>query len=267
MRSLHELAACEPGVAPSICPASLRTVKRMPPARDQSIFRRRRQFVALGLVGVLAVGGGVAWAVTQAVGGDETAAASSGGDTTNGLEREVPEATPGASAVADYSMYSPEVAAQLTYASRHWDETTSEQFGYLDENDCVNFASQTLLARGWAEDDEWWFDESGDPYAHADAWISSTAFMWYLEDHPERATPLTDDQRASVKVGDIVQFDWDDSGDRDHTGIVTSVETDDDGATRILYAGHTDPTWDRSVDYAITELHPGGIAYYWSITG
>ena len=237
----------------------------MPPYIDQPIFRRRRRLVALGLVGLLTVGGGAAWAVMQAAPGAETAAAGAG-DTTSGLDRAVPESTPGASAVADFSMYSPEVAAQLTYASRHWDETTSEQFGFLDENDCMNFVSQTLLARGWAEDDDWWFDESGDPYAHADAWISSTAFMWYLEDHPERATMLTDDERASVKVGDIVQFDWDDSGDRDHTGVVTSVETDDDGAIRILYAGHTDATWDRSVDEAITELHPGGVAYYWSIT-
>ena len=38
-----------------------------------------------------------------------------------------------------------------------------------------------------------------------------------------------------------------------------------DGSITILYAGHTDPTWDRSVDWAITELHPGGVAYYWSI--
>src|SRR5918993_680747 len=108
MGSLPELAPCEPGVARSIRPASLRTVKQMSPAPDQSIYRRRRQLVALGLVGVLALGGGVAWAVTQSAAGDETAAAaSSGGDTTSGLEREVPEATPAASAVADYSMYSP----------------------------------------------------------------------------------------------------------------------------------------------------------------
>ena len=68
-----------------------------------------------------------------------------------------------------------------------------------------------------------------------------------------------------MKVGDIVQFDWDDSGDRDHTGIVTSVTTEADGSITIHYAGHTDATFDRSVDWAITELHPGGVAYYWSI--
>ena len=69
----------------------------------------------------------------------------------------------------------------------------------------------------------------------------------------------------TVKVGDVVQFDWDDSGDRDHTGVVTSVVTERDGSIEIRYAGHTDATLDRSVDWAITEYHPGGVAYYWSI--
>lgn len=214
----------------------------------------------------MAAGGVGVWAVTQAAGDETSAADLAAGDTTSGLDRPEPATTPAPAAVADFSSLPTTVAEQLTYAREHWQDTESEQYGYLPENDCVNFTSQTLLARGWVEDDEWWFDESGDPWSHADAWISSTAFMEYLEEHPERATALTDDQRDEVKVGDVVQFDWDDSGDRDHTGVVTSVETGDDGTTRILYAGHTDPTWDRSVDYAITELHPGGIAYYWSIT-
>jgi hypothetical protein len=165
----------------------------------------------------------------------------------------------------DLASLSPSVAAQLKYVRGHWQDTSSDQFGYLPENDCVNFASQSLLARGWETDDEWWYSDDGDPWSHPAAWISSTSFMEYLEEHPERATALTDDQRDQVKVGDIVQFDWDDSGDRDHTGVVTSVTTEPDGSITILFAGHTDATWDRSVDWAITEHHPGGVAYYWSI--
>ena len=93
----------------------------------------------------------------------------------------------------DTASLSPAVAAQLAYVRAHWDDTESDEFGYLPENDCVNFASQSLLARGWETDDEWWYDESGDPYSSSDAWRSSTNLMWYLEDHPERATALTDD--------------------------------------------------------------------------
>ena len=161
--------------------------------------------------------------------------------------------------------YGPGIAAQLAYVRDHWQSTEDDTFGFLDDNDCGNFASQSLLTRGWTEDDEWWYSGDGDGYASAPAWVSSTALMEYLEEHPELATQLSDDQRDQVKPGDIVQFDWDDSGDRDHTGIVTAVIPRSDGTIAIAYAGHTDATWDRSVDYAITVLHPGGAATYWSI--
>ncbi|WP_139418078.1 amidase domain-containing protein [Agromyces laixinhei] len=233
----------------------------MPHSTETRETRRRRTLIAAAIAGVVLVAGGatIAWSAWQGAIG--SAAESASGFTTTEVDRAEASGTE----VADFSAYSDSVAAQLAYAHEHWADTESETYGYLDENDCVNFTSQTLLARGWVEDDEWWFDESGDAYSHADAWISSTALRDYLESHPERATVLTDDERSSVKVGDIVQFDWDDSGDRDHTGIVTAVETDAAGEVTILYAGHTDPTWDRSVDFAITELHPGGVAYYWSI--
>ena len=227
--------------------------------------RRTRLVVAAAAVGLLAVSGGVVWSLAQTPDASTAAASAASGDSA----RAVPstEAAEASVSEASTASFSPAVSAQLAYVREHWQDTSSEQFGYLDENDCVNFASQSLLARGWAVDDEWWYDESGDGYSSASAWVSSTALRDYLEEHPERgATALTDEQRAQVKPGDLVQFDWDDSGDRDHTGIVTSVVTAADGSVTIHYAGHTDATWDRTVDYAITELHPGGVAYYWSIS-
>ena len=69
--------------------------------------------------------------------------------------------------------------------------------------------------------------------------------------HPERATPLSDAQRDQVKVGDIAQFDWDNSGDRDHTAIVTRVDKTASGM-QIYYAGHTNDTdFSRSTIVAI----------------
>ena len=214
----------------------------MPTPEQTRVFRRRRAVVAAAAVAVLVAGGAtIAWAV-----GQQDSAASG-----------VP--------ALDTSDLSPSVAAQLEYAHDHWDDPDAERFGVIDENDCVNFTSQTLLARGWATDDEWWYDEGGDAYASSGAWISSTLLRDYLARHPERATPLTDDQRDEVKVGDVVQFDWDDSGDRDHTGIITAVVTEADGSIDLEYAGHTDATWNRSVEWSITEQHPHGVAYYWSI--
>jgi hypothetical protein len=228
--------------------------------------RRRRALVLAAAAALLAGGGAFTLGLAVGDGGSVDASGSAATDTTRGLADDDDDADDTSDDGLDWSSLSPAVAAQLEYVHDNWEATESDEFGFLDENDCMNFASQSLLARGWVPDDEWWYDDAdGDPYASSDAWRSSTYFMWYLEDHPELATPLTDDQRDQVKVGDIVQFDWDDSGDRDHTGIVTAVIPHLDGSIAIEYAGHTDATWERSVDWAITEYHPGGVAHYWSI--
>jgi hypothetical protein len=71
--------------------------------------------------------------------------------------------------------------------------------------------------------------------------------------------------RDRVVLGDIVQFDWDGNGDRDHTGIVTRVDRTSVG-TKVYFAGHTEDSDYRDVDQAITKDHPGGTAYYWHLS-
>ncbi|MFF2272028.1 amidase domain-containing protein [Agromyces sp. NPDC058136] len=224
--------------------------------------RRRALLVTAALTTALALGAGavaLGWVAAtpesapSAGGADDTVAAAdetADGDS-DGLE-------------LDWASLSDPVTAQMEYVEANWSSEWSDEFGFIDENDCMDFASQSLLARGWDEDEDWWY-AVGDAYESSAAWRSSTAFMEYLEEHPEKATALSDAQRAEVKVGDIVQFDWDVSGDRDHTGIVTAVIVNDDGSVDIRYAGHTDATWDRSVDWSISEYHPGAEVWYWSI--
>ena len=157
------------------------------------------------------------------------------------------------------------VTAQLDYLLAHWklENYNSAEWGVLGENDCVNFASQAMIARGWTMDAVWSSPKNGNAYDSTAAWRSSTAFMKYIA-QTGKATALTDQQRDQVKVGDIAQFDWDNSGDRDHTGIVTKVEKVGDTVS-IFFAGHTLDSDYRSVDTAITVDHPGGTAYYWSV--
>ena len=157
------------------------------------------------------------------------------------------------------------VSAQLDYVAAHWklENYNSAEWGILGENDCVNFASQAMIARGWVMDSVWSSAKNGNAYDSSAAWRSSTAFMNYIA-QTGKATALTDQQRDQVKVGDIAQFDWDNTGDRDHTGIVTKVERVGDTIS-IFFAGHTLDSDFRSVDTAITVDHPGGTAYYWSV--
>jgi hypothetical protein len=148
------------------------------------------------------------------------------------------------------------ITAQSDYLLRHWSDYNPD-YMTLGGNDCVNFTSQGLVARGWPMDAEWWYAGGGS----SPAWISSTAFAAYLGAHPERATYLGGD-RSGVKIGDVVQFDWDDSGDRDHTTTVTRVDHTADGV-KVYVAGHTKDSdfWD--VDEALAT--GGGSATFWSI--
>ena len=157
----------------------------------------------------------------------------------------------------------PAVQAQLAYALAHWKDYNTAEYGVVPKNDCVNFTSQSLVARGWAMDEDWWTSGTGSDFDFSSPWVSSTAFMNYLADSG-RATALADGQRDQVKLGDVVQFDWDNSGDRDHTAVVSRIDGTGDDIV-IYYAGHTDDSDYLSVDFAITENHPGGTAYYWSI--
>lgn len=155
-----------------------------------------------------------------------------------------------------------DVHAEVAYALAHWSDRNVGKYGSLGHDDCVNFASQALVARGWRQTPDWWHSQSLGVNHYSPAWISSTAFANYLSAHPELATPLTDGQRSRVAVGDIVQFDWDDSGNRDHTGIVTRIGNHD-GHIEVYYASHSNDRRDMSVDEA---LHlDGGTAYYWHL--
>jgi hypothetical protein len=166
-----------------------------------------------------------------------------------------------ASAVLTFNyVRDPRVTAQLDYALAHWNNYNSGVYGVISGNDCVNFTSQSLLARGWAMDADWSFNTATGQ--SRPAWNSSTAFAAYLTAHPERGTALTDEQRNLVKVGDVVQFDWNSSGDRDHTGIVSRVDKTADGV-KIYYAGHTADTDYKSVDESLANA--GGTVWYWSI--
>jgi hypothetical protein len=179
------------------------------------------------------------------------------------VETEAPEASEEPGSTVDETS-DPAVLAQLDYVLAYWSDYNDEEWGVVEGTDCVNFASQALVARGWEQNDEWY--HGGNPYSSSPTWRSSTAMHDWLMSRPDLATPLDDSRRAEVQLGDIVQFDWDDSGDRDHTGVVTRIERSDD-EVKVYFAGHTLDSDYRDVDVAITEEHPGASVYYWRLAG
>jgi hypothetical protein len=164
----------------------------------------------------------------------------------------------------DYAVLTP-VDKQMAYLMTYWTNRNIAEYGSLGGEDCVDFASQGLAARGWVQDSQWWHTQTNGVNHYGSVWISSTAMRDYFRAHPTYATALTDQQRDQVAVGDIVQFDWDNSGNRDHTGTVTKIVHEPGGHIDIYFAGHSNDSIFRSVDTAITVDHPGGTAYYWHL--
>ncbi|KRC61828.1 hypothetical protein ASE14_13570 [Agromyces sp. Root81] len=166
---------------------------------------------------------------------------------------------PGPSLTLTYTS-SPAIDAQVGYVLTHWNSYNTAAYTVLSGVDCANFASQSLVARGWAMEAGWYYDrETG---AMSPSWSSSTAMRDWLYSRPDLATPLDDSQRGSVKVGDIAQFDWDGSGDRDHTAVVTRVERSDNGIA-VWVGGHTKDADYWNVDEALAS--GGGSVTYFSL--
>ncbi|WP_153684147.1 amidase domain-containing protein [Agromyces agglutinans] len=155
----------------------------------------------------------------------------------------------------------PGIDAQVGYVLAYWSSYNSAQYPVISGYDCANFTSQSLIARGWTMDGAWYYDAATG--AMSPTWTSSTAMRDWLLTRPDLATALDDSQRALVKVGDIAQFDWDGSGDRDHTAVVTRVERTANG-TKVWVGGHTKDAdfWD--VDQALAT--GGGSVHYFSLS-
>jgi len=156
------------------------------------------------------------------------------------------------------------VVAQIAYARAHFKNPNRVKFGDFGDTDCVNFASQTLLARGWKMDSGWSFSSnaSGKQYSHS--WISTIFMREYLLKHPERATLLTWDQRDTVQAGDIAEFDWDASGNPDHMAIVSGIEMRN-GKRVILLTSHSPAAFDWPIEDAVAEHGDQTRVNFWRI--
>ena len=151
------------------------------------------------------------------------------------------------------------VVKQIAYAQKHYKSPNKETFGDLGGTDCVNFVSQTLLARGWNLNPEWTYTpEFSRP------WISSTGFREYLQTKPELATELSWKDRDLVQVGDVVQFDWDNSGDRDHTAIISGIQVIN-GKRELLHTSHSPAAFDWSITELLSEQDDRTQVYFWHL--
>lgn len=159
------------------------------------------------------------------------------------------------------------IDTQLAYAMKYWKNYNTEQFGDLNSvgGDCANFVSQTLLARGWQMNDDWYNHDAGGDWSPA--WGYVPAMDTYFAEHADELglTELSFDQRSQVSLGDVAIFDWDNDGSPDHVQIVTAIKKAG-GTIKIEMASHNDDGAYRDLDELITQLHPGGTGHFWHPT-
>lgn len=129
-----------------------------------------------------------------------------------------------------------DVDAQLSYLMAHVFDYNSDQWGDYNPygGDCTNFASQGLLARGWAIDDTWY--SHGGMWTASKPWIATAAMASYFDGLG--LSYSTQDDLDRVRVGDIGLFDWGETGvGYDHTMTVSKVTYTADGPT-IFFVSH-----------------------------
>lgn len=154
------------------------------------------------------------------------------------------------------------VEKQMAYIADYWYTTgPTKKYSYIPNENCANFVSQTLHARGWKMTKNW-FNKGGK---HSPAWTSSTALGKYLK--LKGAVKLTDSKknRARVSVGDVMQFDWERDGKVNHSAVVTRIIHKKNGDIKIFVAESADPYQYRSLNQMIHTVHPGGLAWFWKL--
>jgi hypothetical protein len=157
------------------------------------------------------------------------------------------------------------VDRQMEYAFRYWSDYNLAEFGTFNPvgGDCVNFVSQTLLARGWEMTSSWHNYNAGAQWTGP--WIHVPSFDTWLRNNPQYgAVQLNFDQRDQVKIGDLVVFDWNVNNSLDHIQVVSAID-EVDGRLEIKMVGHNKDTDFRDLDDTVSVDHPGASGYFWSL--
>ena len=166
----------------------------------------------------------------------------------------------------DYQVQTP-VDKQLAYAMAHWKNYNTAEYGDLNPvgGDCANFVSQTLIARGWQMNDDWYNHDAAEDWSPAWGYVPAMDAYFRANAAQLGLTKYSFDQRDKIKVGDIVMFDWNDNDSLDHVQIVSAVQNVN-GQIKIKMVGHNEDSDYRDLDEAITVDHPGGVGHFWSLS-
>ncbi|GAB3610137.1 hypothetical protein GCM10027414_22630 [Humibacter ginsengiterrae] len=162
------------------------------------------------------------------------------------------------------------IQKQLDYALAHWDHYNTKVYGDLNPvgGDCANFVSQTLIARGWKMNDEWYNHDAAEEWSPAWGYVPAMDNYFAANAKSLGLTEYPFDERSKIAVGDIVVFSWAGTDEYDHVEIVSKViDTTVDGKKHvdIKMAGHNRDTEYRDLDYVLDKEYPGASGHFWHV--
>ncbi|MCU1440919.1 MAG: hypothetical protein JWP85_1916 [Rhodoglobus sp.] len=156
------------------------------------------------------------------------------------------------------------VDRQMQYAFAHWRDYNLAQYGSFNDRggDCMNFVSQTLVARGWTPTSEW-FNTAGTDWASPFIYVPD--FDTWMTAHPEfGAVRMSMDDLDKVRIGDVVMIDWENNGFFNHAQVVSAV-AHVNGETRVYMAGHNLDGVYRDLVSTLKAESKDATAYFWSL--
>lgn len=104
-------------------------------------------------------------------------------------------------------------------------------------SDCTNFTSQALYSGGgWpmrygsTEDTKWYMEHHWYGWTWSNSWTVASYFYNFLRANSSNYLGSwknpTNGSNSSITRGDMLAYDWDSNGSKDHSGIATAYGTD-----------------------------------------
>ncbi|HEX7308810.1 amidase domain-containing protein [Lentzea sp.] len=128
--------------------------------------------------------------------------------------------------------------AMYNYAIAHWDNYNSAYRTF--DNDCTNFISQIVEAGGWTHESGfyqdnhyWWYNFLNQTYS----WAGAHNWGLYAQVYSHRTAPLAN--VYEMLTTDVLQADWENDGNINHTMIVTGYSGSPGAASEIFLTYHT----------------------------
>ncbi|NNC12809.1 amidase domain-containing protein [Planctomonas sp. JC2975] len=162
------------------------------------------------------------------------------------------------------------IAKQYDYAMAHWNDYNTKVYGDLNPvgGDCANFVSQTLIARGWKMNDQWYNHDAAADWSPAWGYVPAMDNYFAANAKTLGLTEYPLDKRSKIAVGDIVVFSWEGTDSYDHVEIVSKViDTTVDGKKHIeiKMAGHNKDTKYRDLDYVVDTEYKQASGHFWHV--